>query len=275
MANPKLQEQAEQRLKREKELYDAIAGQQFVARYMPIVDVTTNSVVGVETLLRWRHPDGKLLEPEEFLKLCDNDRFILPIGSQLIKLALGQLADVNQAASLPEQFSVSFNLEARQFYDPDLLNNILLSCEDYGFASERIRLEITEDVLNNDFAKASAIIGKCAEHGIKIVIDKFGSTSLPIADLITLNPAALKTDYKLLTSQTLSLEQKLRYSQLCKQIADFLHCQCWVNGATSEELSQSLSGNGLKLQEGYVFGQPVNRHALESLAEAGYLLKKN
>ncbi|MCR4784621.1 MAG: EAL domain-containing protein [bacterium] len=275
MANPKLQEQAEQRLKREKELYDAIAGQQFVARYMPIVDVTTNSVVGVETLLRWRHPDGKLLEPEEFLKLCDNDRFILPIGSQLIKLALGQLADVNQAASLPEQFSVSFNLEARQFYDPDLLNNILLSCEDYGFASERIRLEITEDVLNNDFAKASAIIGKCAEHGIKIVIDKFGSTSLPIADLITLNPAALKTDYKLLTSQTLSLEQKLRYSQLCKQIADFLHCQCWVNGATSEELSQSLSENGLKLQEGYVFGQPVNRHALESLAEAGYLLKKN
>ncbi|MGM9999393.1 MAG: EAL domain-containing protein [Candidatus Bruticola sp.] len=272
MCNDKHQKYSQERLAREQELYDAVGGRQFVPRYLPIVDHRDNSVVGLEVLLRWRHPNGTTLLPDEFLDLCDRDQLMLPIGYELIKSSLEQMKKLNSFATLPENFTVSFNLSSRQFFDSDLLDNILLSCQDYKFAANRIRLEVCEETLAKNISMSKQIIGLLAEHGIGCILDRFGSTALSLCDMFNLNLKGIKSHYSDISSGERSQEVKERYAKMCQKAAEFLNCDCIINGTANQEEADRFLNIGLKLQEGYAFGQPMNLRGLEILAENGYKL---
>lgn len=272
MCNDKHQKYSQERLTREQELYDAVGGRQFIPRYLPIINQGDGRIVGLEVLLRWRHPSGNTLIPAEFLDLCDRDQLMLPIGYELIKASLEQMKKLNTLAPLPEDFTIGFNVSSRQFYDSDLLDNILLSCRDYKFDPKRIRLEVCEDTIAKDLPKAKQIIEHWAEYGVGCILDRLGSTYLPMCDMLSLNLKAVKSSYLDLVSDQRSGELKERYAKMCSKISEFLNCQCIINGVNTKELSENLVAMGLKLQEGYAFGNPLNLRALEVFAENGYKL---
>ncbi|MGM9992036.1 MAG: EAL domain-containing protein [Candidatus Bruticola sp.] len=273
MCNEKHQKYSQERLAREQELYDAIGGRQFIPRYLPIINREDNSVIGIEVLLRWRHPNGATLLPDEFLDLCDRDQLILPIGYELIKSSLEQMKKLNSFAPLPENFTINFNVCKRQFFDSDLLDNILLSCQDYQFAAHRIRLEVCEETLAQDINMSKQIIDLLDQHGIGCVLDRFGSTALSLCDMLNLNLKGVKSHYLDISSPERSRKVKERYAQMCQKAAEFLNCSCIINGAANQEEADHLFSVGLKLQEGYALGQPLNLSGLEILAENGYKLK--
>lgn len=272
MCNDEHQKYSQERLTREQELYDAVGGRQFTPRYLPIINRGDETISGLEVLLRWRHPSGKTLIPEEFLDLCDRDQLMLPIGYELIKASIEQIKKLDTLSTLPQDFTVNFNVSNRQFYDSDLLDNILLSCQDFKFNPGRIRLEVREDTLAKDLDKAKQIIAAFAEHGIGCVLDRLGSASLPMCDMLDLNLKAVKSNYLDFVSEQRSFELKERYAKMCLKASEFLGCQCIINGISNMEQSESLSKVGLKLQEGYAFGKPLNLRGLEVFAENGYKL---
>ena len=272
MCNDKHQKYSQERLTLEQELYDAAGGRQFIPRYLPIVDKQYGTIKGVEVLLRWRHPSGKTLIPEEFLDLCDRDQLMLPIGYELIKASLEQMKKLNILNPLPQDFTINFNVSTRQFYDSDLLDNILLSCQDFKFAPERIRLEVGEDTLVKDLAKAKQIIDNFAKHGVGCILDRLGSAYLPMCDMLDLTLKAVKSNYWDLISEQRSDELKERYAKMCLKTSEFLGCQCIINGINNKEQSESMAKIGLNMQEGYAFGRPFNLRGLEVLAENGYKL---
>ena len=272
MCNDEYQQYSQERLTREQELYDAIGGRQFTPKYLPIVNREDGTIIGLEVLLRWRHPSGKTLIPEEFLDLCDRDQLMLPIGYELIKASIEQIKKLDTLAPLPQDFTINFNISTRQFYDSDLLDNILLSCQDFKFAPERIRLEVSEDTLAKDLAKAKQIIAAFAEYGIGCVLDRLGNAFLPMCDMLDLNLKAVKSNYLDLISEKHSFELKERYAQMCLKVSEFLGCQCIINGINNIDQANSLAKASLKLQEGYAFGKPLNLRGLEVFAENGYNL---
>ena len=272
MCNDKHQKYSQERLTREQELYDAVGGRQFIPRYLPIINQENGRITGLEVLLRWRHPSGKTLIPAEFLDLCDRDQLMLPIGYELIKASLEQMKKLNALVPLPEDFIISFNVSSRQFYDSDLLDNILLSCQDYKFSPSRVRLEVCEDTLAKDLVRAKQIIENLAEHGVGCILDRLGSAYLPMCDLLSLNLKAIKSNYLDLVSDQRVDELKERYAKMCLKVSEFLDCQCIINGVSTKEQSEHLTKIGLKLQEGYAFGNPLNLRGLEVFAENNYKL---
>ena len=272
MCNDEHQKYSQERLTREQELYDAVGGRQFTPRYLPIVNREDGTISGLEVLLRWRHPSGKTLIPEEFLDLCDRDQLMLPIGYELIKASIEQIKKLDTLSTLPQDFTINFNVSSRQFYDSDLLDNILLSCQDFKFNPSCIRLEVREDTLAKDLDKAKQIIAIFAEHGIGCILDRLGSASLSMCDMLDLNLKAVKSNYLDFISEQRSFELKERYAKMCLKASEFLGCQCIINGINSIDQAESLAKVGLKLQEGYAFGKPLNLRGLEVLAENGYKL---
>lgn len=272
MCNKEYQKHSQERLNLEQELYDAVAGRQFIPRYMPIVNCEDETICGLEVLLRWRHPSGKILIPDDFLDLCDRDQLVLPIGYELIKAAIEQVKKLDTLNPLPKNFTINFNISSCQFYDNDLLNSILLNCQDFKFAPSHICLEVREDTFTKDLAKAKQIIDSFAKHGIGCILDRLGSTYLSMCDMLDLNLKAIKSNYLDLISDRRSLELKERYAKICLKISDFLDCQCIINGVSNAEQAKLLAEAGLKIQEGYAFGKPLNLHSLEVFAENNYKL---
>ncbi len=90
--------------------------------------------------------------------------------------------------------------------------------------------------------------------------------------MLDLNLKAIKSNYLDLISDRRSLELKERYAKICLKISDFLDCQCIINGVSNAEQAKLLAEAGLKIQEGYAFGKPLNLHSLEVFAENNYKL---
>lgn len=274
MSNEKHQKVAQARLTMEQELYDAVAGKQFHPRFLPLVDAQARQIVGLEVLLRWRHPHGQLLLPQDFLDLCDREQLILPIGYELFKLALEKVERATKISPLPMNFTINFNLSLRQFQDPELLDNILLSCQDLAFDPARIRLEVDEEVLAADITQSQTILERLAQAKVGVVVDRFGSGSLPLDELLDLPLAGLKTECLARCRDRGWSAQKLRrYSVATLGIAKYLGYPCFASGVDTEELSKSLLEKDLIYQEGFHFGEPLTVNGLEIMAENGYRLE--
>ena len=271
MCTPEYQQLAESRLTLESELYEAIAGRQIRPYYLPIVRITDKKVVGLEVLLRWKHPSGRMMEPEEFLDLCDRDQIIIPIGYELIKNAVEQLNKVSKIKALPEYFKLDFNLTDRQYYDEELLDSIKLICQKSAVKPHNIRFEVAEDIINKNFEVAAFVCENLQQAGIGCIIDRFGTSPLSFNNLLTFKAAGLKSNYK----NFLDEEDRIKASKVCQighDMAKFLDIEFIASGINTMELSQALQEEDCLMQEGFAFGMPLTVADLEVIAENGYVL---
>ena len=124
----------------ERELREAIAQGQFELHYQPVVDVKTRELRGVETLVRWRHPDKGMIAPDHFIPLAESTGLIVPLGEWILNQACAD------AANWPADVKVAINISAIQFKKGNLFEVILGALVKTGLQPERLELEITETV---------------------------------------------------------------------------------------------------------------------------------
>ncbi|MBB4636805.1 putative bifunctional diguanylate cyclase/phosphodiesterase [Longimicrobium terrae] len=171
---PEMHRQARERLETETELRRALAEDQLVLVYQPVVDVGSGRVWGVEALLRWRHPRRGLLAPSEFLAVAEAAGLIVPIGAWALRTACARAA-AWPATSGEGAPRVMVNLSARQFLEPDLPCTITGALADAGLAPGRLELEITESMAMEDVAATEAVLRALKDAGVRISIDDFGT----------------------------------------------------------------------------------------------------
>ena len=145
---------------------------EFEIFYQPKVQVADGTIVGLEALARWNHPDQGLLLPEQFIPIAEETGLILPLGQQLIGQVLENMTRwQDRATALP----VAINVSGRQFLD----NKFCDSTEAQILASEvdpsLIELEITEQVFMSDLEATVSKLGRMKRHGIRVAIDDFGT----------------------------------------------------------------------------------------------------
>jgi diguanylate cyclase (GGDEF)-like protein/PAS domain S-box-containing protein len=162
-----------ERLDLESALRRALDADEFEAFYQPIVATATGAIVGVEALVRWHHPDRGLLEPGQFINLSEETGLILPIG----RTVLGQACRTARRwqDTFDARITMSVNLSARQFSNPELVQEVADVLRITGLDHDRLCLEITESVAVEDIGRTISTLDQLKALGVRLAIDDFGT----------------------------------------------------------------------------------------------------
>jgi len=165
---PGMAEALKERTELERDLRYALAEGQFELHYQPQILAGTQTAVGVEALLRWRHPERGLLLPADFLPVAEESGLIVPLGELILRTACVQ------TAAWPD-VRVSVNLSPGQFRRRDLVSQVRRVLEETGLDPKRLELEITEAALLASPAAAFETLDRLKELGIAVAMDDFGT----------------------------------------------------------------------------------------------------
>ncbi|MFN8622936.1 MAG: EAL domain-containing protein [Chloroflexota bacterium] len=146
---------------------------QFRLQFQPIVQLSTGKPVGVEALLRWKHPERGLLPPIEFVPLAEATGLIMPIGRWVLDEACRTLVRLQAAVGLPE-LRMAVNLSPVQLSDPLLIPAVQRALEEHHLAPGTLVLELTETAVPDPVA-AARILGSLHDLGVRLAIDDFGA----------------------------------------------------------------------------------------------------
>lgn len=186
-------ERARSLLYLENDLRQALVRDEFELHYQPQVDLSTNAIVGVEALLRWRHPVNGMIEPDQFITIAEETGLIEPIGVWVIEEVIRQARSWRDEGIKP--LRIAINLSGRQFEQENLVPSVerALRKQNLSFADVKLEMEVTESLLLS-IEKSSVILNKLKAMGISIAIDDFGTGYSSLGNIQFLPIDTLKID---------------------------------------------------------------------------------
>jgi len=188
-----LNERAQQRLRTEIDLRHALERREIQLYFQDQVAVAENRICGVEALIRWNHPERGMLLPGEFLPLAEETGLILPLGNWILRRACEKAREWDRQGCPPVRIAI--NLSRRQLADPELLPTLRETLAETGLPPERIELEVTENILQQDPTMAAAVLPRLSELGVTIAVDDFGTGFTSLNLLRRLPVKRLKIDH--------------------------------------------------------------------------------
>ena len=239
----------------EQNLHRAVEAKQFEVFFQPKVDVRDCRVVGMEALLRWRHPEKGLLSPTEFIALAEETRMIIPIGDWVLGATCREIRRWRDLG-LP-QLKVSVNISAVQLEQEDFIAKILATLEESGLEGSCIEIEITEHGL---VKKRDKIVGKLKQlssYGFTIAIDDFGTGYSSLSYLQQFPIHTLKID----RSFVQGIETPGQEACLVDAIAAMargMNLHLVAEGVETVAQLEYLKERGCHEVQGYLFGRPVS-----------------
>jgi diguanylate cyclase (GGDEF)-like protein len=165
---------AEQRLQLETDLRFALERNELEVHYQPIVSLIEGRLCGFEALVRWRHPIRGLTSPGEFIPTAEETGLIIPIGKWVLLEACRQMAAWQIDFPQCEQLTISVNLSARQCMQPNLLGDVAEVLEQSNLPPERLKLEITENIVLENTERVAKILHELRTLGVQLGLDDFG-----------------------------------------------------------------------------------------------------
>jgi diguanylate cyclase (GGDEF)-like protein/PAS domain S-box-containing protein len=180
-----------ERVQMENKLREALANNEFELAYQPEVNIATGLTIGVEALIRWRHPQRGLLMPDQFIGVAEECGLMVPIGDWVLRQAC------IQARSWRDQgfpVVVAVNLSTDQFMHNNLVHSVDAALRESGLAPEYLDLEITEGVIMNGDARIIDTVNALRERGVQLTIDDFGTGYSSLSHLRRFPLSKLKID---------------------------------------------------------------------------------
>lgn len=249
--SPEMNAHVVQRVQMENNLRQAIANNEFIVEYQPEISVDTGRVVGLEALLRWRHPERGLLAPEEFLPVAEASGLIVPIGEWVLQQACEQAARWHDAG---QPVFVAVNLSSTQFFHNNLLACVDRTLARTGLAARYLDLEITEDVIMSaDEATIGAVLALAA-RGVQLTIDDFGTGCSNLSFLRQVPLSKLKIDRTLVGEIPGDLNDNGIIPAIIA-VARGLKLRVIAEGVETEQQLRFLRQHGCDEYQGYYAGK--------------------
>jgi diguanylate cyclase (GGDEF)-like protein/PAS domain S-box-containing protein len=248
------------RLRTSNELHRALERHELELHYQPFVDLHTETLVGMEALVRWQHPTRGLLLPGEFISLAEDGGLILPLGIWVLNEACRQAAAWHarrsEAGEDNARLNVSVNVSAVQLADPGFTDQVAEAIGESGIDPDRLWLEITESTLMRDADEAVVVLQALRDLGLHLEIDDFGTGYSSLSYLQRFPVECLKID----RSFVAELDQRSDDGAIVKAIiglGDSLGLPIIAEGVERRSQVERLQTLGCHLAQGFLFGRPM------------------
>lgn len=252
--NPSLQNQQAANDATFRKIEKALADGQLTIYYQPQVDCRLGKVIGLEALLRWKHPILGLLSPADFIPLIEHDDLIITIGEWVLKTALKQLQEWRAAGI---DLTVAVNISARQLHQTDFVDrlNILLADYDSDVIS-RMEIEVIETSVLEDLNIIAEAIQKCRALGLSIAIDDFGTGFSSLAHLRKIPFDVIKIDKSFVLGMLHNPEDLVLVDSVIGLATSFKR-KVIAEGVESIDYVLMLLELGCNLMQGYEIARPM------------------
>ncbi len=249
---------AEDRLELEADLSAALQGEQFFLLYQPIVDLPSREVVGVEALIRWRHPTRGVLLPEDFIPLAEEGGMILPIGSWVLDEACRQ-AGVWAAEGL--EIGISVNASAYQLGRDGFAGDVRRALRESGIEPPSLTLEITETALMRNVPVACERLKEIRALGVRIAIDDFGTGYASLSSLQRMPVDILKIDMSFVAALNNGGQSRELLAAVLG-VGQALSLVVIAEGIEEQSQLTTLEDMGCKTAQGFLLGKPSPAEAV-------------
>ena len=237
----------------------ALGTGQLVLHYQPKVNLTTGTTVGVEALVRWQHPARGLLYPDAFLRQVEDAGLMRALTEEVLRTALDQAATWSVAG---RRIAVAVNLPASILVDVDLPAQISVMLAERRLPASALELEITEESLMADRARARTILSALRDYGVKIAVDDFGTGYSSLAYLRDLPIDELKLDRSFITP----MSDDPRAVALVSSVISLAHSiglLLVAEGVENGHAYRTLTRVGCDQAQGYYLARPLPAERLE------------
>ncbi len=251
------------------ELREAVDQNQFFLVYQPQVDALTGQIVGLESLVRWRHPHRGVLRPGEFIGAAEHSGLIIPMGQKVLHEACEQMKQWVNAGIAPH--SVSVNISAIQFKAPlELEQTIATTLSETALPPERLELELTETVLMETSFEHNDVLQRLREKGIRLAIDDFG-TGFSSFDYLRRYPVSRIKMSQHFVRGSLHDASDAAIVKAIIGLARELNVEFIAEGVETAEQLEQLRAWGCSLIQGYYFARPMPSGEVELLLVEGVI----
>jgi diguanylate cyclase (GGDEF)-like protein len=259
--DPSLDRDASDRDNLEAELGVALAEQQLFLVYQPIFDIREHRAIGVEALVRWRHPQRGVLAPGAFIPLAEESGMIVPIGRWVLREACRQAASWQQRGI---RLGISVNVSAFQLGRASFTDDVRSALAESRLDPTLLTLEVTETTVMRDVAGACARLEEVRALGAHVAIDDFGTGYASLSNLQQMPVDVLKVD----RSFVAALDDGGQSRELLEAILGVGHALSLAVVAEGIEMvSQmtTLEEIGCEMAQGFLMGRPCSPEAIEEL----------
>lgn len=251
---PEMDVQERKRLSLENALRTALEQQQFVLHYQPQIDLATNSMIGVEALLRWSHPEKGLVPLPDFIPLLEETGFIVAVGEWVLRTACAQHRVWREAGL--EVPRVAVNLSARQLRHERFLESVERALADAGMDPGSLELEITESVVMEQVEASLETLRRVRALGVRLSMDDFGTGYSSLSHLKLLPVNAVKADQTFVRGVPTD-ESDAAIVESVIALARTLRLDVIAEGVETEAQSEFLRARGCDTMQGYLFSRPL------------------
>ena len=256
--NPAIDRNYPKRLTLLTDLRQAVEKEQFELYYQPIVSLSTDKVVGIEALVRWRHPRDGILLPDSFIPLLEQSGMINGLTPWVVSEAL-RYTNAMQEAGMP--LTVSVNLSMRDLQDANITESFAELLNAHNVDPNLITLEVTESAVMTDPSRTFDLLNKLSGMGLRVAIDDFGTGYSSLTYLKKLPVTTLKID----KSFVCGMVSDINDAAIVRTSIDLAHnlgLKVIAEGVENEIAFKQLKSLGCDLVQGHYVGRPLSRAEL-------------
>ena len=250
------------RLDLKADLQRALDHDEFFLVYQPVMELRTGAFMGVEALIRWRHPARGIVPPPEFVPLAEETGLIVPIGQWVLREACRYAAARRDRNLAARPFHMAVNLSGRQLQDTSLIETVQRVLDESGILPSALILEITESVMMQDVAAAITRLQELKRLGVQLAIDDFGTGYSSLNYIRRFPVDILKIDKSFIDGVADSSEGSALTAAVI-ELARILNLRPVAEGIERADQLERLREMGCDLGQGYFFSAPVEREQLD------------
>ncbi|MFM7887045.1 MAG: putative bifunctional diguanylate cyclase/phosphodiesterase, partial [Pseudanabaena sp.] len=229
--------------------------------YQPQINLKSGKIIGVEALVRWQHPEYGFITPSKFIPIAETTGLIRRLDTWVLQQAC---QNVRQWQSIRENLTVSVNISANQFRNPDFYQTVQKILIEQQLQPNFLTLEISENILIQDSNLTIDRLNKLRSLGVRIAIDNFGTGHSSLICIQKFLPDFIKLDQRFVNDIDVNIANATIVKSLLL-MAHSLNCQVISVGVEVLAELNFLKTYNCDMMQGFLFSNPVLRQKIEKL----------
>jgi diguanylate cyclase (GGDEF)-like protein/PAS domain S-box-containing protein len=255
-----------ERFTMESQLHQALKHDEFQLHYQPQLDLHSGDMIGVESVIRWLHPERGCVLPEAFIPLAEDTGLILPIGEWVLQNACSEIQELRKAGF--PSLSVMVNISSIQLRQKDFTNTVIRATKAHDIDPHFLELELTESILMQNIEETITKLQELKDIGIQLSLDDFGTGYSSLSYLKRIPIDTIKIDRSFIND----IGKKTDSAEITKAIiamAHSLNLKVVAEGVETEQQLAFLIENRCDIAQGFYISPPLPKDAIIQFLKEG------